>query len=764
MQCRCRNDRRTALLSRLLARLPSGDANAAALAITLLTALVSIASFSSCRLAQAAEPSVAVKPAGQRRLQNFDYRGVTIDGGRFRLLIDTARDDYLRIPNDDLLKGFRQRAGLPAPGNNLGGWYSGDVFHVFGQIVSGLARLHAATGDPSCRDKVNTLVAEWAKCIGPDGFFYYSLKPNAPHYIYDKMVGGLVDAHLYCGSPEALPALSRITDWAIKHLDRSRKVNDTSTEWYTLSENLYRAYLTTGDEKYRDFAEVWEYSEYWNIYARGANIFAPRPNDGRNDFYHAYSHVNTLGGAAAAYLVKGEPRYLNLIKNAYESLQTNQCFATGGYGPDEQLLPREALLGKLPITANTFETQCGTWAAFKMAKQLICFTGEAEFGDWIERLAINGIGATIPMTADGRVFYYSDYNPNGGKKQNCNFGWSCCTGTRPQATADLDDLVYFHDADNLNVNLFMPATVKWSVGGTTVSLRQETRFPEESATQFVVSTTRPATFGIKLRVPGWMADKMQATLNGRPIELKEDGDGWIGVRREWSNGDVLHVTLPMRLHASVLAARATDKHGDAKQTTPSRYPSAILYGPVVLAARSPNLGFVRKLDLQHLQEALEPVAGEPLTWRLASDPEVLLRPFYAYKEGEPYYLYLDPAAGRRRPHNMLVYRGVWTNAGQFHFSNDVGAICEGTFEGTGVRWLGYRFDDAGQADVAIDDKKIATVDQYGPGRDLPFDWTHVGLGRGKHTIRITIVASKSRASKDHFINVAGFEGLGDGDE
>ncbi|HKD35912.1 MAG TPA: beta-L-arabinofuranosidase domain-containing protein, partial [Pirellulales bacterium] len=640
-------------------------------------------------MAFSAEPSAAVKPAGHKRLEDFDYRGVSIDGGRFRLLIDQARDDYLRIPNDDLLKGFRQRAGLPAPGNNLGGWYSGDVFHVFGQIVSGLARLHAATGDPACRDKVNTLVAEWAKCIGPDGYFYFSLKPNAPHYIYDKTVGGLVDAHLYCGSPEALSALSKITDWAIKHLDRSRKVNDTSTEWYTLSENLYRAYLATGNEKYRDFAEVWEYSDYWNIYARGASLFAPRPDGHQNGFYHAYSHVNTLGGAGTAYLVKGQPRYLNLLKDAYDSLQTHQCFATGGYGPDEQLLPRESLLGKLPITANTFETQCGTWAAFKMAKQLICYTGDAEYGNWVERLAINGIGASTPMTADGRVFYYSDYNPNGGKKQNCNFGWSCCTGTRPQATADLDDLVFFHDSENLNVNLFAPATVKWSVGGAAVTVRQETRFPEEAATQFVVSTNRPATFGIKLRTPSWLAGEMQAKVNGRPAELKADGHGWTGVHREWAAGDVLQLTLPMRLHFSILAGPKSD--GAEK-----RYPAAILYGPVVMAARAPNPGFVRKLDLEHLADTLKPVPGEPLTWRLAADPEVLFRPFYAYKEGEPYYLYLDPAAGRRLPHNVLVYRGVWTNAGQFHFSNDVGAVCEGTFEGTGVRWLGYRFDDAGQ--------------------------------------------------------------------
>ena len=151
--------------------------------------------------AQALSPSPSKANCG---LIDFDYRGVTLDGGRMRMQLDEVRDDYLRIPNDDLLKGFRQRAGLPAPGNDLGGWYTADVFSVFGQIVSGLARIYAATGDAACRDKADALVAEWAKCIAPDGYFYYSTKPNAPHYVYDKMVGGLVDDYLYCGNKDAL--------------------------------------------------------------------------------------------------------------------------------------------------------------------------------------------------------------------------------------------------------------------------------------------------------------------------------------------------------------------------------------------------------------------------------------------------------------------------------------------------------------------------------------------------------------------------------
>src|ERR1041384_8146604 len=42
-------------------------------------------------------------------------------------------------------------------------------------------------------------------------------------------------------------------------------------EWYTLSENLYRAYLVTGDAKFKTFAAAWHYDPYWNKFAGTAS-------------------------------------------------------------------------------------------------------------------------------------------------------------------------------------------------------------------------------------------------------------------------------------------------------------------------------------------------------------------------------------------------------------------------------------------------------------------------------------------------------------
>ncbi len=127
------------------------------------------------------------------RIEAFDYQGVKLRDSRWRTQVQTARDYYLNVSNDDILCGFRAAAGLPAPGKPLGGWCAKDSQTVFGQWLSGMARMYRATGDSALRDKASYLLAEWAKTIKPDG------DCGMHHYSYDKMVCGLVDMKLYAG-------------------------------------------------------------------------------------------------------------------------------------------------------------------------------------------------------------------------------------------------------------------------------------------------------------------------------------------------------------------------------------------------------------------------------------------------------------------------------------------------------------------------------------------------------------------------------------
>ena len=695
-------------------------------------------------------PAGEVKAAGARTIQPFDYHGVALNDGPLLRQVLEVREFYLGVPNDDYLKPFRQRAGKPAPGTDLGGWYTPGTFHVFGQVLSGLARMHAATGDEACREKLDALIKGWSECIEPDGYFYSTKPPTPAHYIYEKTAGGLLDAHLYGRNPNALALLDRITTWAVTNLDHSNPyVFNTMagiTEWYTLSENLYRAYLVTGQPRYRDYARTWEYTSYWNLFAEpGKDIFKPSPG------YHAYSHVNTLSGAAAAYAVTGERRYLDIIRNAYDYLQAQQVYATGGYGPGERMVRESLLLEYLDTMENHWETQCCSWAAFKLTKYLMSFTGDARYGDWIERLLINGIGATLPMSPDGRVMYYAGHSLSGACKTHNMPPWACCAGTRIQAVADYHDLVFFKDAESLYVNGFTPATVSWQHGKAQVTLRQETRFPESDDVELGLSLSRADTFALKLRQPAWLAAPMELKLNGKLISGEADPRHWCVVRRKWRDGDRLSVRLPMRLTAERFPAASTNP-----------FPAAVTCGPVVLACRAPAGNPVAAISFTNLAATLVPSPGEPLSFHLASLPEVLFRPYYQFKEAERYYIYFDPARSWTRvPLTQLKFSRGWTHVltGDMQITTNVGAHVEHTFTGTGVRWVGRKFDDAGQCEVSVDGKKVATVDQFDPVRDLPFQHEVRNLSPGAHTIRLTLLEERNPASKNRYANITAFDVL-----
>src|SRR5579883_1122155 len=154
------------------------------------------------RSSLAAVAHAARSASGSNMLETFNYSGVRLSDGRLRRQCLEARDLFHNIPDDNFLIGFRARAGRPAPGTPLTGWYHGDVFNAFGQYLSGMARLSKALDDGELRAKALRLMAEWAKTIEPDGYFFYSRKPVTPHYIYDKMMCGLVDLYEFAHASE----------------------------------------------------------------------------------------------------------------------------------------------------------------------------------------------------------------------------------------------------------------------------------------------------------------------------------------------------------------------------------------------------------------------------------------------------------------------------------------------------------------------------------------------------------------------------------
>ena len=583
--------------------------------------------------AQAAPAPQATRGTGAAArimLRPFDYQGVSLGPGRWQKQYQSARDFYAGVSDDDILHGFRRDAGQPAPGKVLGGWANRNSATVFGQWLQAMSRTARANNDSQLRDKAVKLIDEWAKTLAPNG------DARMRHYPWEKLLGGLSDAHQYLGHDKAPALMERIVDWGIANLDRTRTPaantpwelhSGTPLEWYTLSENLYRAYRLTGLAKYKEFGDVWRYDAYWNKFAETS-----QPTGAQG--VHAYSHCNSFSGAAMAYALDGDARLLRIMKNFYDFLQNSQTYATGGYGPAERYVYHDGALGaSLETRLDSFEAPCCSWAGFKLAKYLMAFTGEARYGDWIERLLYNGVGAALPIVENGKHFYYADYHLGAGMKYYSRSNYTCCSGTYFQDVVDYQDLIYFHDDQALSVNLYLPSTVEWKRPGGAVKLTQKTSYPEAETIDMSLALAAPARFTLKLRVPAW-APGAGVKVNDAAVQAPVRPGQWAAIEREWRDGDRVTLTIPLRFRRAPI-----DKWH------PNRV--AIVRGPVVYAQQIPHKNVVRiPPDDDALNDWLIPT-DRPTVFRFKGQIEASQRddflPFYQFAELERYRMYFDPS-------------------------------------------------------------------------------------------------------------------------
>jgi DUF1680 family protein len=520
-------------------------------------------------------------------LTTFAYSEVELFDSPMKRQFEENHARFLNLDDDRLLKVFRQVAGLPAPGEDMGGSYDLTGFslehndfhgfiagHSFGQYLSGLARAYAVTGSEPTRAKVNRLVKGYAETLDPKAKFFVNYR--LPAYTYDKLSCGLIDAHEFAHDPMAMQVHEKLTHAITAYLpekalsrqeQRSRPHRDTSYTWdetYTLPENLLLAYQRSGDPFYRDMAKKYlEDDTYFNPLSRGNNVLP---------FEHAYSHVNAFSSAMQAYITLGSEKHLRAAQNGFEMLVKTQSFATGGWGPNEGFgEPGTGQLGdSLGLTHASFETPCGAYGHFKITRYLLRVTKNAQYGDSMERVLYNTILGAWPIQADGTSFYYSDYAAN-GKKVWYGQKWPCCSGTFPQLAADYHISTYLRSGDGVYVNLFTPSRLQWNDGGARFGLTQKTKYPFDNKIQIEVSGSQSKDYTLYVRIPSWATPDPVLSVNGTRVSDPGLPGTFAAIRRTWKDGDRVELELPMPLRL---------------ETIDANHPKlvALMQGPLVLFA------------------------------------------------------------------------------------------------------------------------------------------------------------------------------------
>jgi DUF1680 family protein len=576
-------------------------------------------------------------------LHEIGYGDVVFAPGLHQAQLDQTHAVLVNMNEDSLLRPFRLAAQLPAPGSDLGGWYSDFEFgpETFGQWISALSRYYAVTRDEASRDKVRRLISGFSQCLEPSGKIFTIRQDKKVAYGYDKLVCGLVDALKFGEIPEALDTLEKATTAATRHLPGKAidyfAAEQGAGESYTIPENQFIAWQRGGEFRHLEMAKEYLYNAFFDDLANGRNVLARR---------HAYSHVNALSSAAKAYLVLGDEKYLKAASNGLAFVE-QQSFATGGWGPSEAFLPRpaedhvdpntgekkhypaiETLADSIANESNHFETPCGSYAHFKLTRYLLRITKNPHYGDSMERIMYNTVLGALALNKYGKAFYQSNYHSHAHKAYFDGYGhlindeWPCCSGTLPQIAADYRISTYFKDEDGLFLNLYIPSTIRWEQHGAQMSLTQTGQYPLSDSISIKITASTPTHSVIRLRIPAW-TEAPSIRVNGKWIPEAVQSGTFASISREWKTGDHIELNLPRSLELKPVDTQ----HPDVV---------TLVSGPVVLFAISDDTPKVTRVQLLAAKQQSQGSAE----WHVDVDGGPLrLIPFWAIKD-ETYFTYL----------------------------------------------------------------------------------------------------------------------------
>lgn len=538
--------------------------------------LLSIFLSSLTSLTSAAEVTPKVSP----KVEAFEYGEVKLLPGEFKNRFDTNRKYLLSIPSESLLYPFYKESAIKvrAGSRPLGGWEAMSVDvrgHFMGHFLSACARTYATSGDLEIKTKADEIVAELAKCQRSNGNGYVgSISEKiltalengreaevwAPYYVHHKTLMGLYEMYKYAGNSQALEVAKGLADYIKGRMDKlsdERVARILEVEYGGMSEALYDMYSATGEEKYRDLGRRFEQGRFLDPLAQG------RDNLTR---LHANTNIPKVYGAARAYELTGDARYRDIAVNFWDMVTRTRSYATGGSNVRE-LWDRPNQLSETLGEAN--QETCTTYNMLWLTRFLTQWTGEAKYGDYYERNLVNGI-LSAQRPADGQFCYFTPMKSGAIKEFGTPLDtfW-CCYGTGVQAFSDFASSIYFRDAQNLYVNLFIPSDVTWKKADGAVRVMQETAFPQKSSTRLTIKSAGGGVFALKVRVPWWAKKGVEVKINQAKTDVAAAPGSFMTIQRKWKDLDVVDISMPMSLYAEPI------------NDDPNLI--AVMYGPMVMA-------------------------------------------------------------------------------------------------------------------------------------------------------------------------------------
>ena len=415
---------------------------------------------------------------------------------------------------------------------------------------------------------------------------------------------------------------------------------------------LAKLYLVTGDKKYLDEAKFFlDYRGKTTITHDYSQAHKPVVEQDEA-VGHAVRAAYMYAGMADVAALTGDQDYIKAIDAIWDNIVTKKLYITGGIGATSN---GEAF-GKnyeLPNMSAYCET-CAAIGNVYVNYRLFLLHGESKYYDVLERTLYNGLISGVSLEGNG-FFYPNPLESMGQHQRQAWFGCACCPSNICRFIPSLPGYIYAVKGHDVYLNLFLSNSATLDVAGKKVALTQTTNYPWEGETKVVIDKNTAGDFNLKVRIPGWLRNKVVPSdlyqytdgkrlgysfiINGITVPLLISPDGYINIERRWKKGDELIICFDMEPRT----VRANNK------VAADRGMISVERGPLVYCAEHPdnNFDIMGTLINQNPQFRLGKgeIAGTPIQTLitdaqtlnfnkegklLATDQTLTLIPYYAW--------------------------------------------------------------------------------------------------------------------------------------
>jgi len=418
--------------------------------------------------------------------------------------------------------------------------------------LKGYVDLGLILNDKRIRDESMQWI-EAALATQQDDGFFGPLSNKEANDLWPNMIMlyPLRSYHEATGDERIIPFMTRYFKWVASiPADQlfEQKVNRGWWQRIRAADNLdsiYWLYNRTGDKWLLDLAKV--------NHARTYDWTGGIPS------WHGVNICESFRGPAQYYMQSKDRKHLDGSLRVYKTVWGKYGQVPGGmFGADENC--REGYTGP----RQAAET-CSIVEVMHSHEHMARITGEVLWADRCEDVAHNSLPAAMPPDLKG-LHYLTAPNQiqldrpskspmiqNGGDmfsysphkyrccQHNVAFGWPYFAEHQWMATKD----------NGLAAVLYGAGKVKAKVGdGTEVTVTETTDYPFDEVITFKLSTDKPVTFPLLLRVPGW-CEGAKAQINGKAVDAQAGPGSWIELARQWKEGDVVKLELPMTIRTKV---------------------------------------------------------------------------------------------------------------------------------------------------------------------------------------------------------------------